>query len=138
MGALPNPIRQAAVIAVHAGHVCLVTSRGRKRWLFPKGCLEPDKTLREIALQEAWEEAGLVGMLQAEPVGSYLYEKAGNRYHVTVFLLQVTEIAAEWPEREWRKRRWLPPENALLCLQEPSLRKLFTRVVASRLVAAPA
>jgi 8-oxo-dGTP pyrophosphatase MutT (NUDIX family) len=137
MGTLPNPIGQAAVIAVRADRVCLITSRGRKRWLFPKGCLEPGKTLSEIALQEAWEEAGLVGILQPEPVGSYLYEKAGKRYHVTVFLMQVTEVAAEWPEMEWRSRRWLRPANALPRLQELSLRKLFMKALASGLMTVP-
>jgi 8-oxo-dGTP pyrophosphatase MutT (NUDIX family) len=75
VGALSNPIGQAAVFPVCSGRVCLITSRSRKRCLFSKGCLEPGKTLSEIALQEAWEEAGLIGILQPEPVGSYLYEQ---------------------------------------------------------------
>jgi 8-oxo-dGTP pyrophosphatase MutT (NUDIX family) len=135
MGSLTNRIRQAAVIALRSGRVCLITSRSRKRWLFPKGCLEAGKTLSEIALQEAWEEAGLGGILQPEPVGSYLYEKAGNRYHVTVFLMRVTKVASKWPEMDWRRRRWLHPANALLRLQGPSLRKLFTKVLAAELMA---
>src|SRR5262245_51464665 len=138
MGALPDPIKQAAVIARRGGRVCLITSRGRKRWVFPKGCLEPGKSAGEIALQEAWEEAGIVGTLQREPVGSYLYEKAGNRYHVTVFLMQVTEVAEDWPEIEWRLRRWVRPRNVLPRLQELSLRKLFTKVLAAELTAVPA
>ena len=65
---------------MRAGQVCLVTSSSGKRWVVPKGCMEPGKTAGELALQEAWEEAGLVGVLQPEPVGSYLYEKFGNSY----------------------------------------------------------
>ena len=138
MSTHPRPIKQAAVIAVRAGRVLLITSRSRKRWLFPKGCLEPGKTLGEIALQEAWEEAGLLGTLQPEPVGSYQYEKTGSRYLVTVFLMQVTEVAAKWPEMEWRMRRWLRPVNVLPRLQELSLRKLFTKVIAAELMTVPA
>ena len=138
MSTLPSPIKQAAVIAVRAGRVLLITSRSRKRWLFPKGCLESGKTLGEIALQEAWEEAGLLGTLQPEPVGSYHYEKTGNRYIVTVFLMQVTEVAAKWPEMQWRMRRWLRPVNVLPRLQELSLRKLFTKVIAAELMTVPA
>ena len=49
---------------------------------FPKGNLEPGKTAQEIALQEAWEEAGLAGLIQQEPIGSYFYDKDGLTCHV--------------------------------------------------------
>src|SRR4051794_39142176 len=93
----PGVIRQAGGIPVNDGQVCVVSSRGGKRWVVPKGCLEPGKTAGEIALQEAWEEAGLVGVLEPEPVGSYFYEKAGFTCYVTVFLLRVTRTAEDWP-----------------------------------------
>src|SRR6516165_11192252 len=109
MPSSPNVIRQAGVLAIIGERICLVSSRGGKRWVVPKGCLEPGKTSAEIALQEAWEEGGLVGVLRSEPVGSYFYEKSGNRYHVTVFLMQVTQAADEWPERFMRTRRWVSP-----------------------------
>src|SRR5271166_7165657 len=99
---MPMPsglIRQSAAIPLRDGQICLVTSRSGKRWVIPKGCLEPGMTAGEIALQEAWEEAGLSGVLQNEPVGSYIYEKAGATYHVTVFLMHVTDAADDWPER---------------------------------------
>jgi hypothetical protein len=32
------------------------------------------------------------------------YEKAGLTCHVTVFLMQVTEVASQWPEEEVRQR----------------------------------
>src|SRR5256886_2841574 len=98
----PGTIRQAAAIPVRSGQLCLVTSSSGKRWVIPKGMMEPGKTAGQIALQEAWEEAGLVGLLQPEPVGSYLYDKYGHTYHVTVFALQVTEVADDWPERGLR------------------------------------
>src|SRR5579864_7280130 len=106
-------IRQAGVIAFNGERLCVVTSRGGKRWVVPKGCLEPGKTAAEIALQEAWEEAGLVGLLQPEPIGTYLYEKAGFTCHVTVFLMNVTEAADHWPEQDFRQRCWLRIEQAL-------------------------
>src|SRR3954464_3154855 len=108
----PDTIRQAAAIPLREGQVCLVTSRSGKRWVVPKGCLEPGKTAGQIALQEAWEEAGLVGVLHHEPVGRYLYTKWGNTYHVTVFLMHVTEVATAWPECLRRQRRWLFPAKA--------------------------
>src|ERR1700736_677932 len=87
-----NSIRQAAAIPIRGGQICLVTSRSGKRWVVPKGCIEPGQTAGETALQEAWEEAGLVGSLREQPVGSYQYEKCGIVCHVTVFLMHVTEV----------------------------------------------
>src|SRR4051794_36012762 len=128
----PGLIRQAAVIPVKAGQVCLVSSRGGKRWVVPKGCMEPGKTAGELALEEAWEEAGLLGQLQPEPVGSYLYEKFGNSYYVVVFLMLVTESAADWPERTLRKRAWLTPAQALTRIEDVGLRELIRGVMAER------
>jgi 8-oxo-dGTP pyrophosphatase MutT (NUDIX family) len=91
----------------------------------PKGCLEPGKTAAEIALQEAWEEAGLVGVLQPEPVGTYFYEKSGFTCHVTVFLMSVTDTADRWPEDDFRQRCWLNVAQALLRIDDPGLRELI-------------
>ena len=110
----------------------MVSSRSGKRWVVPKGCMEPGKTAAEIALQEAWEEAGLVGVLQPEPIGSYFYEKAGFTCHVTVFLMTVTDMAEDWPEREVRERRWLSVPQALERLDDPGLRELIREATACK------
>lgn len=114
-------IRQAAALPVRNGRVCLVTSSNGRRWVIPKGLIEPGQTAGETALQEAWEEAGLVGTLLPEPVGSYLYEKNGGTCHVTVFLMQVSEVAQEWPERELRQRSWVGVGGALERIDDPGL-----------------
>jgi 8-oxo-dGTP pyrophosphatase MutT (NUDIX family) len=129
MASSPSVIRQAGVLAINGDHICVVSSRGGKRWVVPKGCLEPGKTAAEIALQEAWEEAGLVGVLQPEPVGSYLYEKAGFTCHVTVFLMSVTETADQWPEDHFRQRTWLPVAQALRRIEDPGLRDLIREMM---------
>ena len=130
--ATSDVIRQAAAIPLYDGEVCLISSRGGKRWIIPKGCLEPGKTSGEIALQEAWEEAGLAGVLLPEPAGSYVYEKAGFVCHVTVFVMEVTEVLQEWPEREWRQRIWLAHAQAVSRIEEPGLREIIRGVVATK------
>jgi 8-oxo-dGTP pyrophosphatase MutT (NUDIX family) len=125
-------LRQAGAIPIRDGKVCVVSSRSGKRWVVPKGCLEPGKTSGEIALQEAWEEAGLVGILQPDPVGTYLYEKAGITCHVTVFVMRVTDEADDWPEREWRQRRWLNFAQAEQQLEDPGLRELVRGAATCR------
>jgi 8-oxo-dGTP pyrophosphatase MutT (NUDIX family) len=123
-------IRQAAAIPLKAGQLCLVTSSSGKRWVIPKGVMEPGKTAGEIALQEAWEEAGLAGSLLPEPVGSYLYQKWGRTCHVIVFLMRVTGAAEDWPERALRRRCWLPPDQALARLDDAGLREIICGVLA--------
>src|SRR5437868_10201092 len=118
MATQPGLIRQAAVIPLREGQVCLVSSRSGKRWVVPKGNLEPGKTAGEIALQEAWEEAGLAGVLHHDPVGSYLYDKAGLTCYVVVYLLHVTQFVDEYPEREMRERCWVSFAQSLLRVEE--------------------
>jgi len=132
MATSPGSIRQAAAIPLRDGRVCLVTSSSGRRWVVPKGCLEPGLTAGELALQEAWEEAGLVGVLQPEPVGSYFYEKYGNVYHVTVFVMTVTEEATAWPEQGLRQRAWLRPDRAVARIEEHGLRELIRAATAER------
>jgi 8-oxo-dGTP pyrophosphatase MutT (NUDIX family) len=128
MPTTPEAITQAAAIPLRGGRVCLVTSRSGKRWVIPKGNFEDGMTAGEIALKEAWEEAGLSGSLQQEPVGSYVYEKAGQRYHVTVFLMQVNHVADLWPERGLRVRSWLTIGQAAGRVEEHGLRELIRSV----------
>ena len=125
MPSSPSVIRQAGVLAISGERICVVSSRGGKRWVVPKGCLEPGKTAAEIALQEAWEEAGLVGVLQQDPLGTYLYEKSGFTCHVTIFLMSVTDMAERWPEREMRQRCWLDTTQALQRIDDAGLRELI-------------
>ncbi len=132
MAAFPGYIEQAASIPIHAGRICLVTARSGKRWTIPKGHLEPGKTAAQIALQEAWEEAGLSGILHAGPLGSYCYNKLGNSYHVAVFLMHVTEIAREWPERNERERRWYRPLEAQAQIEYAGLRHMLLLLARER------
>jgi 8-oxo-dGTP pyrophosphatase MutT (NUDIX family) len=125
-------IRQAAALPIRKGRICLITSRNGKRWVIPKGLIDPGQTAGEAALQEAWEEAGLVGTLDPEPVGSYLYEKYGGICHVTVFVMHVTEMAQSWPERDFRQRAWLGPGGALERIDDPGLADVVRLALSAR------
>jgi len=118
-------VRQSAAIPILNGRVCMVTSRTGKRWVFPKGLIDPWHTPSEAALIEAWEEAGLIGTIDSDPIGSYLYEKLGNPHHVLVFSLRVLEVHDEWPEREFRQREWLTVAEAVTRIEEAGLRLLL-------------
>jgi 8-oxo-dGTP pyrophosphatase MutT (NUDIX family) len=121
MAETPSYVRQAAALPLRNGRICLVTSSNGKRWVIPKGLIEPGQTGGETALQEAWEEAGLVGSLRPEPIGSFLYEKWCGVCHVTVFVLEVTEMKQDWPERTQRQRIWTTPSGAIERLDDAGL-----------------
>jgi len=124
-------MRQAAVVPLRNGQVCLVSSRSGKRWVVPEGNLEPGKTAGEVALQEAWEEAGLLGLLGPEPVGSYVYEKDGFLCYVLVFHMSVTDEVDNYPEVHLRQRAWLPVPQALARIEEVGLRDVIRGVALS-------
>jgi 8-oxo-dGTP pyrophosphatase MutT (NUDIX family) len=118
---IPDYILQAGAIPVRAGKICLITSSNGKRWVIPKGLIEAGQSAGETALQEAWEEAGLVGVLRPHPVGSYLYEKWCGTCHVTVFLMEVNSEAETWPEQNIRRRTWVSLAGALERLDDEGL-----------------
>jgi 8-oxo-dGTP pyrophosphatase MutT (NUDIX family) len=122
---MPIWVRQAAAIPVRDDRVCLVTSSSGRRWVIPKGQIDSGHTAGEAALVEAWEEAGLVGALDAEPLGSYAYEKLGRELHVLVFRMTVTEVRDEWPEKQFRTRTWVTLDEALDRIEEAGLRDLI-------------
>ena len=126
---MPIWVRQAAAIPVRDGRVCMVTSRSGRRWVVPKGQIDPGHTPGEAALVEAWEEAGLVGVLDPEPLGAYAYEKLGRELHVLVYRMIVSESRDDWPERDLRVRAWLTPDEAVGRIEEPGLRELVRRAV---------
>src|SRR3954469_14148541 len=104
---MPEWVRQAAAIPVQDGRVCMVTSSSGRRWVFPKGMIDDGHTPGQAALVEAWEEAGLVGSLDPDPLGSYVYEKFDREHHVLVYRMTVAEAREDWPERAVRQREWL-------------------------------
>lgn len=124
-------VRQAAALPIRGERVCLVLSRRGKRWVIPKGCIERGQTAGETALQESWEEAGLIGVLSRQPVGSYRYRKCGQTYLVTVFLMAVTDAAKEWPEEHRRNRRWVNASRAVEHITNRGLRQLLRRVLVT-------
>jgi 8-oxo-dGTP pyrophosphatase MutT (NUDIX family) len=98
--------------------ILLVTTRTTKRWVIPKGWPMAGKADYDAAAVEAFEEAGVKGLVSREPYGHYGYLKTSDRgkarhVDVTVYLLHVQQELDTWPEREERERRWMRPEAAI-------------------------
>lgn len=131
-----NPIPQACAIPYRLGaggiEVCIVTSRRKRRWVFPKGIVEAGETPVEAALKEAREEAGLRGRIVSEPLGTYERRKWGASFVVTCYLMHVDREQLTWRESSIRERVWIPLDEAHARLGPQSQRAMLA-VVAKRL-----
>lgn len=113
----------------------LVTSRGTRRWVLPKGWEEPGTTAYEQAVREAFEEAGLVGQVEPEPIVRYSYTKRLRhggivQCEVNVFPLWVERQLEAWPEQGQRETRWFSLAEAALVVAEAPLIALLLRLAA--------
>lgn len=109
----------------------LITSRDTARWIIPKGWPIRGLTSNEIALQEAWEEAGIKkGAATEAPIGAYSYKKRrANGYaepvQTLVFSVAVQEVADDFPEAAERERRWVDARTAEKLVDEAELKSIF-------------
>jgi phosphohistidine phosphatase len=93
--------------------VLLVTTLHRRRWILPKGIIEPDMTPAEAAAQEAWEEGGVRGSMDGRSLGTYHISKWGGECSVDVFRMNAVKEFDPWPESRRRKRKWFGLDDAL-------------------------
>ncbi|MEG3838877.1 NUDIX hydrolase [Microcoleus sp. herbarium14] len=118
-GVIPYRIQDGQI------EVMLITSSASKRWVIPKGLIEPDMTPQDSAAKEAWEEAGLLGKVLPDLMGTYEYYKSGCTWQVDVFLLQVQTVLENWPEAHKRKRQWVSIPKAIKRVDEPELKLIL-------------
>ena len=121
------PYRQAAD---GGAEVLLVTSRDTGRWIVPKGNPMPGLADHEAAAVEAWEEAGVRGVVCPTPLGRYRYVKhrrfrAPRELDVVLYPMLVTEQTADWPERHQRVTQWVDLDRAAAAVAEPELKHLI-------------
>jgi 8-oxo-dGTP pyrophosphatase MutT (NUDIX family) len=109
--------------------VLLITSRDTRRWVVPRGNPISGKSPAESAAQEAYEEAGIFGPVEPEPLGQYSYEKRRRLglvpATVLLFRMDVAEERNDWPEKRQRERRWFPAEEAAAAVHEADLAQLI-------------
>jgi len=124
---------QAGVVAYRRTkkglRLCLTHKPGEGSWALLKGIVDPGETLRETALKEAWEEAGLHGEIVGKRIGTYAYRKWGRRFRVAMYLMEVTGQDDEWQEMHVRDRHWLSPRKTLKILADHPSLEIFERAI---------
>jgi 8-oxo-dGTP pyrophosphatase MutT (NUDIX family) len=125
-GALPFSITEEGEV-----RVLLVTTRGKRDWIIPKGWPIRKLTAGATAAREAYEEAGLVGAVIGEkPIGCYRYEKRHNSgkaaiHEVSVYLFAVKRQLRKWPEKAERETRWFAPTEASTLVVQAGLAEIL-------------
>lgn len=105
--------------------VLLVTSNTRKRWIIPKGNIEPQLGRLESARREAFEEAGVRGRIQSMCFGSYRHTSSTGPTLVEVYVMEVEQVLDRWPEKGLREREWMLLRYAHDRILEDGLRSLL-------------
>jgi 8-oxo-dGTP pyrophosphatase MutT (NUDIX family) len=126
-GALPWRIARGS-----KPEIMLVTGRRSGRWMIPKGWPMIGRSLADAAAREAFEEAGISGTIDPNPLGSFHHEKRSLfgtvEVEILVHLLAVDKELPEWPERGQRERKWFPVKEAVTLVDSDELGKLIARV----------
>ncbi|MDO5756779.1 MAG: NUDIX hydrolase [Rhodobacterales bacterium] len=111
--------------------VLLITSRDTGRWVIPKGWPAEGLSGPELALREAWEEAGVTGpQPAATPIGSFDYGKTQEAGYdlavaVQVYKLHVDQMSETFPESTQRRRAWVSPAKAATMVRERGLQAIL-------------
>ena len=117
--------------------ILLISKKRSKKWGIPKGKVEPDLNFGENAAKEAFEEAGVIGRVSPYSIAMFRTRKrranSQQRYviEVWIYLLEVTEVLSNWPEKGKRVIKWVSCEVAAQQLREPVLAHLCHRLAQS-------
>ncbi|UXN68783.1 NUDIX hydrolase [Devosia neptuniae] len=121
-GAVPYVVRDGRVVFL------LVTSRRTGRWIFPKGSISQGMTPWDSAAKEAFEEAGVTGVVGTEPLGSYRLSDKGQLVDVDLYPLLVEDQLDSWDEMEQRRRHWVLLGEAKRLLRDRALTRVADRL----------
>jgi 8-oxo-dGTP pyrophosphatase MutT (NUDIX family) len=123
-GRFKGVFMQSGVIPVLDDRLVLITSRKSDRWIIPKGYVEKGLSPAESAAKEAYEEAGLIGVVHHQEAGHYRYRKFGKLFSVQVYPLFIETMLDEWDEMHDRQRKLVTPSEAFEMLRHEELKQI--------------
>jgi len=83
------------------GKVVLVTTRDGDYWILPKGNTEKGRSDRAMARQEAYEEAGLEGVMKRD---YFEFRTLGKVKKLRLYPMKVKKLLKSYPEKKERER----------------------------------
>ncbi|CAN4100284.1 unnamed protein product [Withania somnifera] len=116
----------------------LISSQKSPRLMFPKGGWEIDESLKDAALRETFEEAGVLGNVEVQDyLGTWSFKsKSQGTFHEGHMLpLYVTQELDEWPEKSARRRLWMKFNEAREICSHPWMKEaldVFAAKLAKR------
>lgn len=119
-----------------SGREILMITSSRGRWILPKGWPMDGLTAPEVALREAWEEAGVrEGIAAKTSIGGYNGRKcfdsgAQIACRTEVFEVEVVKMAPDYPESDARERRWVSVLEAANLASDPGLKSILKTYAA--------
>ncbi|MEH2060826.1 MAG: NUDIX hydrolase [Nostoc sp.] len=105
--------------------ILLITTRNFQHWVIPKGDIPNGMSPPDSAAKEAWEEAGVIGQVDVNELGTYKYRKQGKIYSVKMYLLPVDMLSEDYPEANQRKRQWVEVTEAIRWVKFNSLKQML-------------
>ncbi len=90
--------------------VVLVTNKRKERLIFPKGQPEPDMTSQEVAAMEAYEEAGVEGIIAGHPL-LIPYDINREITNLILYPFKVTKLKRKWDDKPYRERKVIQLQN---------------------------
>ncbi|BDI20098.1 NUDIX hydrolase [Nostoc cf. commune SO-36] len=118
-GAIPYRVNNGKI------EILLITTRDFQHWVIPKGDIPNGMSPPDSAAKEAWEEAGVIGQVDMNKLGTYKYRKQGKTYHVKMYLLAVDMLSEDYPEANKRKRQWVEVNKAIRRVKFNSLKRIL-------------
>ncbi|XP_019436731.1 PREDICTED: nudix hydrolase 18, mitochondrial-like [Lupinus angustifolius] len=93
--------------------VLVISAQKGQGMQFPKGGWEIDESMEQAALRETIEEAGVVGNVESK-LGKWVYKSKSQAimHEGYMFPLLVNKQLDNWPEMNFRKRRWMTVAEA--------------------------
>ena len=110
----------------------LIVSTKNGNWGLPKGNLMKKLGSKGTALQEAYEEAGIIGSVVDQKFSTKIKGK-----RMAFYPMEVKNELAVWPESEWRQRKWIRSNEAKDYLNHGSLRSILDETSAKLLQSFP-
>jgi len=108
--------RQSGVVPFRFGadglEILLVRNRNDTKWICPKGVVDNGMTEAQAAANEAREEAGVLGEVYPDRLGTYQQKKWGGVCTINMYPMAVTQVLNTWLEANLRKRAWFPVAEA--------------------------